>query len=135
MFSAGYSRMESEYSRRVGRLPEKFEGIAESAVRQVRIQIGLLLNNLQAVTVRDRTGWAALNKKIELQRSVKSLALAWAAQWRAPKHEEAAVEAEPLDIPAEFVEEPQEEDKPDPAADGERVKSESDSDSDSEDED
>ncbi|GAB1315716.1 hypothetical protein MFIFM68171_05926 [Madurella fahalii] len=101
MFLEGYTRMENEYKRRVGFLPKEFDDISRSMVRQVRIQIGLLLGNLQAVPEKNYT---ALGRKRRLQRAVKTLVLAWAAQWRAPNLEEGVIKVEPLNIPEEFLE-------------------------------
>jgi hypothetical protein len=120
--------MESEYNSRIRSLPQEFGGLAKSAVSQVQTQIGLLLNNLQAVTGEDHT---ALDKKKRLQKSVKRVALSWVAQWRAPQ-EEVIAKIEPLNIPEEFVEEFGEADgMADSSSSGMFEESDTDSDSDS----
>ncbi|KAL2262083.1 hypothetical protein VTK26DRAFT_2515 [Humicola hyalothermophila] len=106
MFSMGYARMEEEYNTRVSALPQTFETIAKTSVGQVKTHIGLLLDNLHAVSGKDR---AALDKKKTLQTGVKSLVLAWAEQWRSPQQEEVKTAAQgqvetTLAIPAEFIE-------------------------------
>lgn len=74
---AGTAKMQNEYDRPEARLSDRFNAIPRVAVRRVRTQIGLLLNNLQAVEDKDRT---ALDAKKQLQRTVKTLVLSWSAQ-------------------------------------------------------
>ncbi|KAL2019192.1 hypothetical protein VTK56DRAFT_9992 [Thermocarpiscus australiensis] len=113
MFSAGLSRMENEYNRRVGALPSDF--------RQDR----------QAVTGNDHT---ALDRKKQLQKAVRSLVLEWAAQWRAPHREEVISKDEPLHIPTEYAEELYQSDDENRASNGEAMdETETDTDSDGED--
>ncbi|KAL2135766.1 hypothetical protein VTI74DRAFT_6971 [Chaetomium olivicolor] len=111
LFSSSYTRMEGAYHRRTGSLPREFHTMARSAVGQVKTQIGLLLNNLQAhVSGRDRT---ALDKKLALQKRAKAVVLAWAAEWRAPGGGEGderegdgnGGKGKGLEIPREYVEE------------------------------
>lgn len=73
IFSAGCERMEAEFKRRTAELPQTLDGIVGQAVYAVKTDIGLLLGNLQAVTAKDQT--EVLGKKMQLQRSVKTLTL------------------------------------------------------------
>ena len=73
IFSAGCDRMEADFKRRTAELPQTLDGIVDKAVYAVKTDIGLLLGNLQAVTAKDQT--EVLGKKMQLQRSVKTLTL------------------------------------------------------------
>ncbi|KAK4232610.1 hypothetical protein QBC38DRAFT_6417 [Podospora fimiseda] len=103
MFTAGCERMEKDYERRVNELPRDLEKIAKRAVKAVKLEIGLLLNNLQAAAAAGKEQTETLERKMKLQRSVKTLTLAWGAQWRNPEEDEAWGIIENLDIPEEFV--------------------------------
>ncbi|KAK3939085.1 hypothetical protein QBC46DRAFT_438550 [Diplogelasinospora grovesii] len=102
MFLAGFTKMEKTYNDKMEELPETLADISEFAICAVKTQIGLLLNNLQAVNSKDKT---ALGKKKRLQQSVRSLTLQWEADWRVPEREDAELQEEDLDIPHEFIDE------------------------------
>jgi len=119
LFSAGYARMQAAYRRRVRSLPGTLQLLARAAVRCVRIQISLWLNNVQAHARTSRSDRAAMYEKVRLQKRVKAGMLAWTAVWRVPTEisrassvgenagegkAEGGLDGGSLEIPKEYVE-------------------------------
>ncbi|KAK3998305.1 hypothetical protein QBC44DRAFT_228324 [Cladorrhinum sp. PSN332] len=73
IYGTGCARMEQDFTSRVNELPRGLDGITKFVVSAVKLEIGLTLNNLQAVDRREHTD--TLNMKLRLQRSVKALTL------------------------------------------------------------
>ncbi|KAK0629060.1 hypothetical protein B0T17DRAFT_574379 [Bombardia bombarda] len=101
MFLKGYSKMTESYKTEVDALPAELAKASKFAIKTAKNQIGLLLNNLEAVHSEDKT---ALDNKTRLQQNVQALIFKWKANWRVPEVESVASETKENDIPKEYIE-------------------------------
>ncbi|KAJ4306038.1 hypothetical protein N0V88_000833 [Collariella sp. IMI 366227] len=74
LFGAGYARMQDAYAKRAAALPAQLRDLVKTAVKGVKMHIGLLLNNLQAVHVEGGSaGQDSLERKVRLQEAAKAV--------------------------------------------------------------
>ncbi|KAK3682583.1 hypothetical protein B0T22DRAFT_484627 [Podospora appendiculata] len=101
-FLSAYEKMEDRFLRQIAMLPYYFAAVTGDAMTAVKTHIGMLLNNIQTIKIEDQ---AALSMKIQLQKKVQSLMIAWAAKWRVPQHDSISIEEDAFEIPKCYVEE------------------------------
>ncbi|KAK3332003.1 hypothetical protein B0T19DRAFT_472983 [Cercophora scortea] len=101
-FLAAYEKMEDRFLQNIAELPYYFSGVTDDAMTAVKTHIGMLLNNIQSMKTEDQ---AAVDMKIQLQKTVQSLTISWDAKWRVPQRDSISVGEDAFEIPRCYVEE------------------------------